>query len=262
MCGQFGLVHAMLYIFSYGYKSARLFGRNLSVWDFFLKVTMDFNQSLPHLYQTSSNSNQNSPHPSPRRGHYTLESPKRSIGQGLSMSSLLDSPKRTFGAGGLGSNIPQGATLSRSNQFRRYDFWPREIALVVLGITFCCPWIFQDKKLVPWCQLLGINDSCFKSLAQNAYFGAQWSLRGLRTDKVSFRLPYVFVWVSLQWNQNNCKQYETIFLLYSAVRLETESSGYPCSKSCKKKKIPRIFLARLEKALNLLIFSVTFVPLL
>ena len=151
MCGQFGLVHAMLYIFSYGYKSARLFGRNLSVWDFFLKVTMDFNQSLPHLYQTSSNSNQNSPHPSPRRGHYTLESPKRSIGQGLSMSSLLDSPKRTLGAGGLGSNIPQGATLSRSNQFRRYNFWPREIALAVLGITFCCPCIFQDKNLVPRC---------------------------------------------------------------------------------------------------------------
>ena len=122
MCGQFGLVHAMLYIFSYGYKSARLFGRNLSVWDFFLKVTMDFNQSLPHLYQnssTSSNSNQNSPHPSPRRGHYTLESPKRSIGQGLSMSSLLDSPKRTLGAGAHSPNIPQGATLSRSNQFRR-----------------------------------------------------------------------------------------------------------------------------------------------
>ena len=121
MCGQFGLVHAMLYIFSYGYKSARLFGRNLSVWDFFLKVTMDFNQSLPHLYQnsSSSNSNQNSPHPSPRRGHYTLESPKRSIGQGLSMSSLLDSPKRTLGAGAHSPNIPQGATLSRSNQFRR-----------------------------------------------------------------------------------------------------------------------------------------------
>ena len=118
MCGQFGLVHAMLYIFSYGYKSARLFGRNLSVWDFFLKVTMDFNQSLPHLYTTSSNSNQNSPHPSPRRGHYTLESPKRL--QGLTMSSLLDSPKRTLGAGGVSPNIPQGATLSRSNQFRRY----------------------------------------------------------------------------------------------------------------------------------------------
>jgi len=101
----------------YGYKSARLFGRNLSVWDFFLKVTMDFNQSLPHLYTTSSNSNQNSPHPSPRRGHYTLESPKRL--QGLTMSSLLDSPKRTLGAGGVSPNIPQGATLSRSNQFRR-----------------------------------------------------------------------------------------------------------------------------------------------
>ena len=116
MCGQFGLVHTMLYIFSYGYKSARLFGRNLSVWDFFLKVTMDFNQSLPHLYATSSN--QNSPMASPmhKRGHNTLESPKRSIGQGLSMSSLLDSPKKSLGTS---PNIPQGATLSRSNQFRR-----------------------------------------------------------------------------------------------------------------------------------------------
>ena len=142
MCGQFGLVHAMLYIFSYGYKSARLFGRNLSVWDFFLKVTMDFNQSLPHLYTTSSNSNQNSPHPSPRRGHYTLESPKRL--QGLTMSSLLDSPKRTLGAGGVSPNIPQGATLSRSNQFRRYFLQK----------------MFQEKKtmLVFWCQNLTKRD--------------------------------------------------------------------------------------------------------
>lgn len=117
MCGQFGLVHAMLYIFSYGYKSARLFGRNLSVWDFFLKVTMDFNQSLPHLYQTANNSNQNSPMPSPRRGHNTLESPRK-LSQGLSMSTLLESPKRSFGVNAV--NIPPGATLSRSNQFRRY----------------------------------------------------------------------------------------------------------------------------------------------
>ena len=98
----------------YRYKSARLFGRNLSVWDFFLKVTMDFNQSLPHLYQSSSN--QNSPMPSPRRGHNTLESPKK-LGQGLTMSTLLESPKRSFG--GNNPNIPPGATLSRSNQFRR-----------------------------------------------------------------------------------------------------------------------------------------------
>jgi hypothetical protein len=122
MCGQFGLVHALLYMFSYGYKSARLFGRNLSVWDFFLKVTMDFNQSLPHLYATSGggNSNQNSPHPSPRRGFSTLESPKRAIGAGLSMSSLLDSPKRSFGKySDAAASAPQGATLSRANQFRR-----------------------------------------------------------------------------------------------------------------------------------------------
>jgi hypothetical protein len=32
-------------VFSLGFKSARLFGRNLTVWDFFLKVTYDFNQS-------------------------------------------------------------------------------------------------------------------------------------------------------------------------------------------------------------------------
>ena len=76
MCGQFGLVHTMLYIFSYGYKSARLFGRNLSVWDFFLKVTMDFNQSLPHLYQIG-HSNQNSPHPSPARRGPNLASRSR-----------------------------------------------------------------------------------------------------------------------------------------------------------------------------------------
>ena len=98
------------------YKSARLFGRNLSVWDFFLKVTMDFDQSLPHLYQSASN--QNSPMASPRRGHNTLESPKK-LGQGLSMAALLESPKRSLG-GKSHPNVPPGATLSRSNQFRRY----------------------------------------------------------------------------------------------------------------------------------------------
>ena len=97
------------------YKSARLFGRNLSVWDFFLKVTMDFDQSLPHLYQSASN--QNSPMASPRRGHNTLESPKK-LGQGLSMAALLESPKRSLG-GKSHPNVPPGATLSRSNQFRR-----------------------------------------------------------------------------------------------------------------------------------------------
>ena len=76
MCGNGGLVHALVYIFSYGFKSARLFGKNLSVWDFFLKVTMDFNQSLQHLL---SNTNQPSPTNSPIRrpvGTNTLESPR------------------------------------------------------------------------------------------------------------------------------------------------------------------------------------------
>ena len=42
------------------FKSARLFGRNLCVWDFFLKVTMDFNQSIAHHLQASSAANQGS----------------------------------------------------------------------------------------------------------------------------------------------------------------------------------------------------------
>jgi len=45
MCGELGLVHSLIQVFSYGFKSARLFGRNLSVWDFLLKVVYDFNQS-------------------------------------------------------------------------------------------------------------------------------------------------------------------------------------------------------------------------
>ena len=45
MCGDFGLVHSLIQVFSYGFKSARLFGRNLYVWDFLLKVVYDFNQS-------------------------------------------------------------------------------------------------------------------------------------------------------------------------------------------------------------------------
>ena len=80
MCGEYGLVHALINIFSFGYelylqtvnvhrilyiwcfrfKSARLFGRNLCVWDFFLKVTMDFNQSIAHHLQASSAANQGS----------------------------------------------------------------------------------------------------------------------------------------------------------------------------------------------------------
>ena len=45
MCGPLGLVHSLIQVFSYGFKSARLFGRNLYVWDFLLKVVYDFNQS-------------------------------------------------------------------------------------------------------------------------------------------------------------------------------------------------------------------------
>uniref|UniRef100_A0A0K2V7U8 DENN domaincontaining protein 5Blike [Apis florea] n=1 Tax=Lepeophtheirus salmonis TaxID=72036 RepID=A0A0K2V7U8_LEPSM len=102
MCGQSGLVQALICVFSFGYKSARLFGKNLSVWDFFLKVTMDFNQSLAHL--------QSSPYNSPKRNvpgsSATLESPRRL------RNNILDSPK--VGGGGT----PTG-TLSRVNQFRR-----------------------------------------------------------------------------------------------------------------------------------------------
>jgi len=68
MCGEQGLVHALIQVFSFGFKSARLFGRNLTVWDFFLKVTFDFNQSQsqqPQQQQLQQSSN--SPHPSPRR---------------------------------------------------------------------------------------------------------------------------------------------------------------------------------------------------
>jgi len=100
------------------YKSARLFGKNLSVWDFFLKVTMDFNQSLQHQWSGSA---QNSPQVSPKRGHNTLESPKRpgggKGGLGSSMSNLLDSPRRSIPSG---NNLQQPQpTLSRANQFRR-----------------------------------------------------------------------------------------------------------------------------------------------
>ena len=108
MCGENGLVHALLNIFSFGYKSARLFGKNLSVWDFFLKVTMDFNQGIAATLQ------QPSPQPSPAklRPNYsssTLDSPRKTS----SLSQLLESPRRN-----PAGSTPQG-TLSRSNQFRR-----------------------------------------------------------------------------------------------------------------------------------------------
>ena len=115
MCGSFGLVHSLSYIFSFGYKSVRLFGKNLSVWDFFLKVTMDFNQSLAHI-----NSTTNSPTSSPKRsvpgsGASTLESPRRRI-------MMMDSPKKTSlnspaNAAAAGTGL--SGTLSIANQFRK-----------------------------------------------------------------------------------------------------------------------------------------------
>ncbi len=128
MCGEGGLVHALASIFSFGYKSVRLFGRNLSVWDFFLKVTMDFNQSIAG-YLAANASPMGSPVKQQRvggGGASTLENPRR---RNASLSNLLDSPRRTPAAvlnaasaigarsGGSGGT-PQG-TLSRANQFRR-----------------------------------------------------------------------------------------------------------------------------------------------
>jgi len=65
MCGELGLVHSLIQVFSYGYKSARLFGKNLSVWDFLLKVVFDFNQSQ----LVGSGSATNSPTHSPRKAN-------------------------------------------------------------------------------------------------------------------------------------------------------------------------------------------------
>ena len=116
--------------FPFRYKSARLFGKNLSVWDFFLKVTMDFNQSLQHLLASPSGvggnntSAKNSPMNSPvhRRGQIfnTMESPRSArrfystLGSGGGLANmLLDSPRKSQGV------FPTGGTLSRANQFRR-----------------------------------------------------------------------------------------------------------------------------------------------
>lgn len=63
MCGTLGLVHSLIQVFSYGFKSARLFGRNLYVWDFFLKVVYDFNQSQ----LVGAGSANNSPASSPKK---------------------------------------------------------------------------------------------------------------------------------------------------------------------------------------------------
>ena len=64
MCGPLGLVHSLIQVFSYGFKSARLFGRNLYVWDFLLKVVYDFNQSQ---LVVGGGSNTNSPLNSPKK---------------------------------------------------------------------------------------------------------------------------------------------------------------------------------------------------
>ena len=66
MCGDLGLVHSLIQVFSY--KSARLFGRNLYVWDFLLKVVYDFNQSQ----LGGSGSASNSPTSSPKRTSSTV----------------------------------------------------------------------------------------------------------------------------------------------------------------------------------------------
>ena len=99
------------------------------MWDFFLKVTMDFNQSLQSFLGAGGiiNSAQNSPQNSPRHtahaprimsGSQTLDGAQRK--RNSSLSNLLDSPKRSLNpsGGGSGTNTPVG-TLSRSAQFRR-----------------------------------------------------------------------------------------------------------------------------------------------
>ena len=86
---------------------------------------MDFNQSLQHQWSGRA---QNSPQVSPKRGHNTLESPKRpgggKGGLGSSMSNLLDSPRRSIPSG---NNLQQPQpTLSRANQFRRLFLFYRK----------------------------------------------------------------------------------------------------------------------------------------
>lgn len=65
MCGELGLVHSLIQVFSFGFKSARLFGKNLSVWDFFLKVVYDFNQSVAGQPPSASSSPTHSPRRTP-----------------------------------------------------------------------------------------------------------------------------------------------------------------------------------------------------
>ena len=72
MCGDLGLVHSLIQVFSYGFKSARLFGRNLYVWDFLLKVVYDFNQSQMVGGGGGGGSATNSPMNSPKRTSSTV----------------------------------------------------------------------------------------------------------------------------------------------------------------------------------------------
>ena len=73
MCGDLGLVHSLIQVFSYGFKSARLFGRNLYVWDFLLKVVYDFNQSqLTGAAGGGGGSAASSPASSPKRSSSTV----------------------------------------------------------------------------------------------------------------------------------------------------------------------------------------------
>ncbi|XP_015187503.1 PREDICTED: DENN domain-containing protein 5B isoform X1 [Polistes dominula] len=46
ICGEGGLVPSLEQIFLFGFKSQRIFGKNLYVWDYFLKVRQDFETSL------------------------------------------------------------------------------------------------------------------------------------------------------------------------------------------------------------------------
>ena len=82
MCGELGLVHSLIQVFSFGFKSARLFGRNLSVWDFLLKVVYDFNQS-------------------------------QVAGPGSAAASPSNSPKRLVGPGGRPGTVPRATQLRR-----------------------------------------------------------------------------------------------------------------------------------------------------
>lgn len=157
MCGEHGLVHALIQIFTFGFKSARLFGRNLSVWDFFLKVTMDFNNSMAHFISQMPNSPLNSP----KRGSNTLENPRRNS----SLSNLLDSPKRA-----PGSNTPQN-TLPRAKQFTRM------YTKLITRIETTCSRLGKDDKfqlfvcLAAYDRLLGkiITDLTKAIAAQQLY---------------------------------------------------------------------------------------------